>query len=1235
MQFIKDGPHVPDRLVQAHEDGRVVFFCGAGVSFPAGLPGFGGLVDKIYEAVGEYPSAVERNAIKNRQHDTAIGLLEKRLAGGRAAMRRYLPEILEPKKEFYRTHRALLTLSRTRGRQPRCRLVTTNYDRLFEAVRAPTLPVFQAPCLPPAKTRWHGLVYLHGLLPDRTIEADAEAALDQLILSSGDFGLAYLTEGWAARFAAELFRSFIVCFIGYSISDPVLRYMMDALAADGLRGEDEAPEAFAFASYSRGKQAEAEGEWTAKNVTPILYREHRRHFYLRDTLREWAEIYRDGVLGKERIVVQYAMSRPVECTAQDDFKGRVIWAFSSDVSGRSAKRFAELDPAPPLDWLDVFAERRFGRQDLIRFGICPQSEPEKDFACSLLDRPGVPSRSSRMAPFQGTCRWDEVMHHLARWLVKHLDDPKLLLWCANRALPLDLQFAHLVALTLDRNPPKPPMDKLWRLMLADRVKRDTDFDFGCWRRRVKEHGLTLPARLQLREVLKPRIRFGESSRAPVLRRPPDEPAAISDLVNWDVVLGHDHAGELLKDLHRSLPPGDSLAPLLPEMTALLRDALDLMRELEGASDEEDPSAFWHPSIGEHSQNEHYRDWSVLIDLARDAWVATAETDPPRALLEIQTWLAQPYPLFRRLAFFGARDERVVAPEQALAWLLMDDGQWLWSDETKREAIRLMVTISPKLPGDQAAALQEAILRAYQRLCPHELTAEDLDQFAEHDIWLRLAKIEAAGAQLGTEARERLQELSRTYPGLALADDERDEFPYWRGDGSEWSNSIATPKERRELAAWLRDNPETFDALPNDHWRKRCTEDFATTATALCQLAMDGEWPAEPWRQALQVWSTAPVARNAFRRLGNLVSTAPDDTLKQLTHPLARWLQAVAKDVGDDREPFVTLAKRTIALHRYDALDAEHDPVSLAINQPVGIVVQALFAWWHAQGLEDNQGIGNPIRPIFDGLCDPAVPIFRHGRVILAQRAVLLFRVDQAWTEQQVLPLFDWSQSADEARAAWCGFLWTAQAYLPLLAALKPQLLATANHYDGIGEFGHKYAALVTLAALDPSDWITRKEIAPAIRALPEDGLIESLRFATRALQSADEQGNEYWEHRIKPFLKEEVWPKSRDVFSAAICDKLVELCAASGDCFPDAVDIVVPWLQPQLEASDLALRSLAKAGLCGRFPSDALSLLHTVVNPQGGNAIGPNYLSECLNAIVASDPALVEDHRTRHLRGFY
>ena len=42
MQFVKGGPDIPERLVQAHEAGRVVFFCGAGISYPAHLPWFKG-----------------------------------------------------------------------------------------------------------------------------------------------------------------------------------------------------------------------------------------------------------------------------------------------------------------------------------------------------------------------------------------------------------------------------------------------------------------------------------------------------------------------------------------------------------------------------------------------------------------------------------------------------------------------------------------------------------------------------------------------------------------------------------------------------------------------------------------------------------------------------------------------------------------------------------------------------------------------------------------------------------------------------------------------------------------------------------------------------------------------------------------------------------------------------------------------------------------------------------------
>ncbi|MDR2689097.1 MAG: hypothetical protein LBB76_04990, partial [Azoarcus sp.] len=201
MQFVFNGPDVPERLLQKHEDGRVVFFCGAGISYPAGLPGFGCLVKKLYQDLSDKIKPEQQSAIDAKQFDTAIGLLEADVVGGRETVRREIAKILTPADltapNATATHEALLTLALNRGGCTQ--LVTTNFDRLFEEVKASkslSFSDFKAPLLPVPKTRWDGLVYLHGLLPVAPTVGD----LDRLVVSSGDFGLAYLIEGWAARF---------------------------------------------------------------------------------------------------------------------------------------------------------------------------------------------------------------------------------------------------------------------------------------------------------------------------------------------------------------------------------------------------------------------------------------------------------------------------------------------------------------------------------------------------------------------------------------------------------------------------------------------------------------------------------------------------------------------------------------------------------------------------------------------------------------------------------------------------------------------------------------------------------------------------------------------------------------------------------------------------------------------------------------------------------------------------
>ena len=217
MQFVANGPDVPESLLRQHEEGRVVFFAGAGVSKAAGLPDFPELVKRLFEALNVTPNELQRRAICNKQYDTAIRLLDEHHVGGRNAVREKAATILTPAPDADNpTHRALLTLAKSRDGQTR--LVTTNVDCLFKRAIDETgdsVTCYCAPLLPIPKKRWDGLVYLHGLLPPEHAARD----FDQLVLSSGDFGLAYLIERWAARFVSELFRNFVVkwsYFVGQS-----------------------------------------------------------------------------------------------------------------------------------------------------------------------------------------------------------------------------------------------------------------------------------------------------------------------------------------------------------------------------------------------------------------------------------------------------------------------------------------------------------------------------------------------------------------------------------------------------------------------------------------------------------------------------------------------------------------------------------------------------------------------------------------------------------------------------------------------------------------------------------------------------------------------------------------------------------------------------------------------------------------------------------------------------------
>jgi hypothetical protein len=111
---------------------------------------------------------------------------------------------------------------------------------------------------------------------------------------------------------------------------------------------------------------------------------------------------------------------------------------------------------------------------------------------------------------------------------------------------------------------------------------------------------------------------------------------------------------------------------LDDFEQLLRDALDLLRELGEADDQDDRSHWDLPSIAPHWQNRGFRDWVTLIELLRDAWLETYKSMPERARQIAIAWFDVPYPTFKRLALFAAsQDGAIDAAKWVDCWCSKD------------------------------------------------------------------------------------------------------------------------------------------------------------------------------------------------------------------------------------------------------------------------------------------------------------------------------------------------------------------------------------------------------------------------------------------------------------------------------------------------------------------------------------------------------------------------------------
>ena len=254
---------IPEELLRAQQDGKLVIFAGAGVSkpHPSNLPLFSELTKQIAK-----DTSIKR---ENKEPlDRYLGRLEDNGTKVHEIAQKILSSTDSQPNDL---HNDIVRLSKDRTN---LKIITTNYDTHLTTTATALLQVephniFYAPALPEGDN-FSGIVYLHGSVKQEP---------DKLILTDRDFGKAYLSKGWATKFLCDVFIEYTVLFIGYSHNDTDIYYLARGLSDRALGKR-----------FALSKPNE-EQKWENLGITPICpindKSDCRLEFKL--TLHEWAE----------------------------------------------------------------------------------------------------------------------------------------------------------------------------------------------------------------------------------------------------------------------------------------------------------------------------------------------------------------------------------------------------------------------------------------------------------------------------------------------------------------------------------------------------------------------------------------------------------------------------------------------------------------------------------------------------------------------------------------------------------------------------------------------------------------------------------------------------------------------------------------------------------------------------------------------------------------------------------
>ncbi|MDD4050331.1 MAG: DUF4020 domain-containing protein [candidate division Zixibacteria bacterium] len=1068
---------VPDSLLKAQEDEKLVIFAGAGVSMspPTNLPSF----ESLCKAV-ERETRQERQTGSNHKPIETIDQFLGRMETNGVRIRGIISQIINPENSQPNDfHRQIIRLF---AKTSPLRIITTNFDsKLTDAAnefRGAGTDIWFGPAIPLGES-FTGIVYIHGCVT---------RPLKELVLTDRDFSKAYLTKGWATRFLLEVFTNFTVLFLGYSHNDQIMAYLS--------RGLPPGTERFALTPNDEIEK------WKMLQIEPIPYplqEGDERHKCETDAVRTWAKHTQMDLVHHKEEIAQIVVAGPPRDGVQSDYLLFSLRELST------AKMF--IGRARAVEWVMWFDDR--GLLDSLFKGNAEISNVQDLLAIWLTDN-YVLQHSDTILSL--------VNRHGGRLNPRIW---RLIAWQAAYAntRPEPAVLGKWVMVLLLNDPGHEGMFNLLNAILSN-----------C--RYPDDRSLAL---LLFNYLSTPIFRTTPSlfTKADTITGAPPVDFHLTLRGNDDIIWE-----SWCKYFLRNLD--DFWRPFIPALCTHITNAYWMNLSIEKAKGDWDPMSFGRSAIEPEPDERLRESYQVLIDIARDLLKYIVQNHPMRAKSIIEEWADSGVPLLCRVALNAASIDfgEVWNPGSRLQWLIQND--FLNQSLIKHEVYFFLKAVFPLAGAEMQQVMTRAIqaIPLIDSSDSAELRNRVRDRrIYDLLLWLKEAQPNSASVVEAFDRHQRAHPdfIPREHPDYDFWISSTTAVIHQSPISADELMKHPPDANLNLILEYEASSPA--DDIDREGLLDQVAAAIAQTPGWGCKLAgamlERSAWNNDVWDAIELGWRNAHISLTQIKEIVDMLRKYPAayPSVRSIGTLLDEWL----KENASKAVPFDFAPLEEFSIDYFHGLyTLPGEPVQdsgwlgNAINHPSGHVAEF---WLRALSIRREyegtswKGLPTEYKELFTEILVGNSYAEQLARTILASRLHFLSYLDLPWIKEHLVPALDYDNGISSAEQCWNGFLFWGKMPPSLWDTFKPLFSKAAHHLrpgsEKLRERLIEYAVVLFLSDPQQTDlsWFYNMviELAPDERRILSDHIKYILKSMDGTTTSQVWLGllDRYWIDRLR------------------------------------------------------------------------------------------------------------------------